>query len=116
MWPPTPEHGPHAAQSGRVCVCGRGEEGAGGGSYRGPEEETEEKIKRGERGADEKRGENGIEGEGRKEKGWRVRRGEERSEGKSEEGESEAFTHSGWTRKLNHEKKKVRGRKRVLCV
>ena len=49
----------------------------------------------GERGADEKRGENEIEGEGRKEKGWRVRRGEERSEGKSEEGESEAFTHSG---------------------
>ena len=64
---------------GCVCVCvGGGRRG----SYRGPEEEAEEKIKRGERGRDEKRGKNEIEGEGRKEKGWRVRRGEERSEGR----------------------------------
>ena len=46
-----------------------------------------------------------------------MRRGEERSEGRSEEGESEAFTHSGWTIKLNHEKKKVRGKEEgAMCM
>ena len=50
MWPPTPEHGPHAAQAGMACVWGGGGEGAGGGSYRGPEEEAEKIKKGGKRG------------------------------------------------------------------